>query len=222
MKKFILTVFLCFALCLGISSPLATTFADEIASVTVLVPTAIYSEADIKSEILVEKVDTGTKLTLDNTSEQNSDMFYRVYIYGIAPNASENDVGYVLRAQTLDSTITSPLKTLDDNATIKNDDTKTYSYDVNTKKYIEENIVLKKGTPVQVLDGYDKNKDFTYIAFYDSNNNIVRFYVETSNLRVPGINWSVIVAISTLITCATILAIIFGIKGRKKKKERTK
>ena len=215
MKKFILTTFLCFALCLGISVPLNVAFADEIVSVKVLTPTAIYSEADLKSEILVTSVDVGTILTLDNTSEQNSEMFYRVYVYGIVADATQSDVGYVLRAHTLDSTVVSPPRTLDDNAIIKNDNTKIYTYDVNTDSFIETNIVLNKDTPVQVLD---TKQNFTYIAFYDQNGEIVRYYVETSNLHIPGINWSIIVAISTLITCVTILAIIFGIKGRKKKK----
>lgn len=225
MKKIILTVFLCAMAVLGVFSRnvLNLSYADDIASVTVLTPTPLYKQASIKSDLYTSNLPVGTVLTLDNTSPQNDETFYRVLVYGVADGASQDDVGYVLRAHTLDSTITSPSRTLDDNGKIKNDNTPVYERvqvpETNNYVYNKvENIILSKDTPIQVLDGYDKNKEYTYIAFYGESGDIVRYYVETSNLSVPGINWSIIVAISTLITCVTILAIIFGIKGRKKKK----
>ena len=204
--------------------PAEVSYADEILSVTVLTPTPLYKEASIKSEIIFASLEVNTVLTLDNSYQQNDQMFYRVLVSGIIEGANENDVGYVLRAHTLDSTITSPERALDDNGKIKYDNTVVYTRTLalESDEYVYtkiDNIVLNKDTPIEVLDGYDKNKPYTYIAFYGENGDIVRYYVETKNLSVPGINWSIIVAISTLITCVTILTIILGIKGKKKKKE---
>ncbi len=226
-------ILICFLLLVTFVSPSYNTmaFADTVKQVTVVLPTPIYKQPSIKSEFytyqtlengeMVTKdimLSEGTVLTLDTSTAQTDPTFYKIIIYGIVENVTENETGYVLKAHTLDSSVSSPEKTLDDNATIKNDNTMVYSYDVSQDKYTETGIVLNKDTPVRVLDGYDTNKQYTYISFYGENNEILMYYVETANLNVPGINWSIIVAISTLITCLAILSIILRIKGRKKKK----
>ena len=226
MKKIALFCLFCMIAVLALCPQIKlVSFADEndIESVTVLTPTAIYKEASLKSEIYIDNVAANTVLKLDNSSPQTDEMFYKVFVFGVVENTTQSDTGYVLKAHTLDSTITSPSRTLDENGKINNDATPVYEKILvqSTNEYVYQkvdNILLKKDTPISVLDGYEKSRPYTYIAFYGENGDIVRYYVETKNLSVPGINWSIIVAISTLVTCLTILSIIFGIKGRKKKK----
>ncbi len=189
-------------------------FASDVPTkVKTIIETNLYSDANIKSDI-IKKLDVGIVLNVDK--EFLDDMFYKVSLYKIIEEASENDIAYVLKSHTLDSTINSPEKKLDYNAQIKNDNSVLYTYDTNSKTYIETNITLNKDTKVRILDGYDKNKEFTCISYQNKDGDIVSYYIKTENLKVNGINYSVIVAISTLITCAIIISIVFGIKGRKK------
>ncbi len=195
----------------------ASSFAfasKEPSLVKTTIETNLYAQPSLKSTI-VKKLDVGIVLTVD--TEFLDDMFYKVSSYQIIEGASETDFAYVLKAHTLDNQINSPEKSLDYNATIKNDDSFLYTYDTNTKTYTKTNISLKKDTKVRILDGYDKNKEYTYISYQNESGEILSYYIETENLKVNGINYSVIVAISTLITCVIIISIVFGIKGRKKK-----
>ena len=178
------------------------------------IETNLYAQPSLKSTI-VKKLDVGIVLTVD--TEFLDDMFYKVSSYQIIEGASENDYSYVLKSHTLDNKISSPEKELDYNAQVKNDNSFLYTYDTNTKTYTKTNISLKKNTKVRILDGYDKNKEYTYISYQNESGEILSYYIETENLKVSGINYSVIVAISTLFTCVVIISIVFGIKGRKKK-----
>ena len=79
---------------------------------------------------------------------------------------------------------------------------------------------MNKDTKVRILDGYNKKKEFTYISFYDSNDDIVSYYIKTSDLSVNGVNYSLIIGIISLISCISVILIVFGIKGKKKKKRK--
>ncbi len=217
MKKFIL--FLCFILSVfaifEFNNSSYFAFANkEPLQIKTIIETNLYNEPNIKSTIL-KKLDIGIVLTVD--TEFLDDMFYKISLYKIMEDASKTDYAYVLKAHTLDNKINSPEKNLDYNALVKNDNSILYTFDTNTDSYNQTNIILKKDTKVRILDGYDKNKEYTYISYQDENGEILSYYIKTINLKVNGINYSVIVAISTLITCAIIISIVFGIKGRKKK-----
>ncbi len=159
----------------------------------------------------------GTQLRVDTTFADT--MFYKVYTFNVYVGAGETDFAYVLISQTLDATITSPTQRLDTNATIKNDNVPVYRYYENDNSYSQTEINLKKDTKVRVLDGYDSSKKYTYISYQNENGTINYGYVLTSDLAVEGINYSIIVAISILIVCISLLLIIFGLKGKKKKKK---
>lgn len=177
--------------------------------------TNIYEQANIKSNI-IKQLETGVVLNVD--TEFLNDTFYKISIYNIVENSQETDFGYVMKAHCLDASINSPQKQLDYNAKIKNDNAYVFAYDQITNSYNKINISLNKNTKIKILDGYDKNKTYTYISFYNEDDDIVSYYVKTTDISVDGINYSVIVAISTLITCAVIISIVFGLKGKKRKK----
>lgn len=234
MKKSIVSLILIlFALCLPLNFGSENVFAINTPnSVTVIANTYIYKDHDIKSEMFTKIVGsgesqteeyvvlkTGTVLNVDNSSPEDYKLFYTVFIFGIIDGATETDVGYVLKAHTLDSSISSPEKRLDTNATIKNDNVILYTYDQITKTYKNTDITLKSNTGVRILDGYDKKKEYTYISYQNDDGEILSYYIKTSDLSVKGVNYSVIIAISTLVTCVAILGIVFGIWGKKKKKK---
>lgn len=205
-----------------------TTFASSNipSQVTVTLQTPVYKQAKLTSEVYTNQdtiiyLSVGTTLNVDTSFTDG--MFYKVDIYNIISNAVDGDFGYVLKSQTLDSTVKSPAKKLVANAKVKNDNSKIYTYDYAEDKYNPvTDIVLNKGTDVRILDGYDKNKTYTFISFVNQDNEIVSYYIETTNLEVSGVSYTVIVAIIILISCAGIVGAIFGVKLKKSKKKATK
>lgn len=207
---------ICSLLFLGSNFASSFAYATNIPSqIKTTLTTNIYEQANIKSNI-IKQLETGVVLNVD-TAFLN-DTFYKISIYNIVENSQETDFGYVMKAHCLDASINSPQKQLDYNAKIKNDNAYVFEYDQITNSYNKVNISLNKNTKIKILDGYDKNKTYTYISFYNEDDDIVSYYVKTTDISVDGINYSVIVAISTLITCAVIISIVFGLKGKKRKK----
>ena len=186
--------------------------------------TYIYSQADLKSEIIKDSngnyimLKQGTMLTIDTTFFDSNSMFYKFCLKDIIDGKTSEDIGYVLIAHTVDYSKQSLHKRLDSNATIKNDNSQIFEKDTTEDgKYNKVDIILNKGTKVKILDGYDKNKQYTYISFYDNNNNIVSYYIQTKDLSVSGVNYSLIIGIMSLVTCVSIILILLGVKGKKKK-----
>jgi hypothetical protein len=222
-KYFFSYIVLIFCLLLPISGKgfvMATSDIPE--KVVVSQSTYIYKDADIKGEIL--KDDTGKYITLKQSTTLIIDitffdsMFYKFCLENIIDGKTSDDYGFVLIAHTVDYDKQSPQKKLDSNASVKNDNSEIFTKDTTENdKYTKTDIVLKKGTKVKILDGYNKDKQYTYISFYDENNNIVSYYIQTKDLAVSGVNYSLIVGIMSLITCVSIILILFGIKGKKKK-----
>lgn len=207
---------ICSLLFLGSNFASSFAYATNIPSqIKTTLTTNIYEQANIKSNI-IKQLETGVVLNVDTAFLNNA--FYKISIYNIVENSQETDFGYVMKAHCLDASINSPQKQLDYNAKIKNDNAYVFEYDQITNSYNKVNISLNKNTKIKILDGYDKNKTYTYISFYNEDDDIVSYYVKTTDISVDGINYSVIVAISTLITCAVIISIVFGLKGKKRKK----
>ena len=207
---------ICSLLFLGSNFASSFAYATNIPSqIKTTLTTNIYEQANIKSNI-IKQLETGVVLNVDTAFLNNT--FYKISIYNIVENSQETDFGYVMKAHCLDASINSPQKQLDYNAKIKNDNAYVFEYDQITNSYNKVNISLNKNTKIKILDGYDKNKTYTYISFYNEDDDIVSYYVKTTDISVDGINYSVIVAISTLRTCAVIISIVFGLKGKKRKK----
>ena len=178
--------------------------------------TIVYKEPSITSDILIEKCVYGTIFDVVSDDAIDYKLFYKVSVVGLVEDQTIT-VGYVLKSHTLDSTISSPTKALDDNATIKTDNA--VVYELVDQQYVATQKTLAKDTKIRVLDGYDSSKEYTHISFAE-NDTIVLYYVKTADVQVYGVNYSLIVAIMTLITCACALSIVFGIKAKKKKKKK--
>ena len=196
-------------------------YASNIPSkVKTLTKTPVYSEASILSDFVKDNNDSDVYLeenvVLNVYTNFADTKFYKVSLYQVVDGKGQDDFGYVLISQTLDTSIMSPTAKLDTNAKIKNDDA--VLYDLQNETYTPNGKTLKKDTKVRILDGYDKNKEFTYISYQTDNGDIFYSYIKTIDLYVEGINYSVIVAVSTLVACISVLLIVFGFKGKKKKK----
>lgn len=232
MKKFLMKLCLILILCVSIFPNLAQgVFCARPNKINVALMTYVYSEVYVDGELqkptltnpIIQvdgkdfKLKVGTKLNVDTNF--SDDMFYRVCLLNIIPEKTLNDYGFVLISQTMKADASSPKKKLDFNAKIKNDNSIIYTKN-NLGEFVETGKTLNKDTKVRILDGYNKKKEFTYISFYDSNDDIVSYYIKTSDLSVNGVNYSLIIGIISLISCISVILIVFGIKGKKKKKRK--
>ena len=101
------------------------------------------------------------------------------------------------------------------NATIRHDDTRVFNLD-----YSQSNI-LDSGTRVFIYGGYDDRNEYTAIQFVDGNGTLIHGFVQTSNINPDGVSSLLIVGISIIVACVTIiLSIIFIKKSRSNKKSK--
>ena len=188
----------------------------------VTLETPLYESPNINASLIKENDETiylsvGTVLNVDQDFSDKT--FYKVKIYNIVQTANQNDTAYILIAHTLDNEYKSLQKRLDYNAVVKTDNAKIYKLNPNTNNYEETNITLSKDKKIRILDnGYEKNKEYTYISFYSNDNQIVSYYIKTADIHADGISYTIIAACLTLFACASIVLILLGIKGKKKKK----
>lgn len=232
MKKFLIKACLIFILCVSIIPCLIQgVYCARPNKVKVVLSTYIYSEVYIDDElqkptltnpiIQVDGKDFKLKVNdeLNVDTDFSDDMFYRVNLLNLVPGKTASDFGFVLISQTIDANNSSPVKKLDFNAKIKNDNSVIYTKN-NAGEFVKTEGTLNKNTEVRILDGYNKKKEFTYISYYDNNNNIISNYIKTTDLSVSGVNYSLIIGILSLISCISAILIVFGIKGKKRKKSK--
>ena len=216
MKKFVFIFLLTLMLIVPTTSLTSFFASDEPTQVRVVAnQTMVYKEPSITSPVLLTNCEYG--MVFDVVADDSIDykLFYQVSVVGKVEDETIK-VGYILKAHALDCEISSPTKSLDDNAIIRSDNT--VVYELVDNQYVQTTKTLAKDTKIRVLDGYDKSKEYTFISFVE-NQVIVSYYVKTVDIEVHGINYSLIVAIMTLITCACALSIVFGIKAKKKKRK---
>lgn len=104
------------------------------------------------------------------------------------------------------------------NATIRYNETQVFNLD-----YSQSNITLSSGTRVFIYGGYDDRNEYTQIQFVDENGNLFHGYVQTSNINPDGVSSLLIVGISIIVACVTIiLSIIFIKKSKANKSTKTK
>lgn len=125
------------------------------------------------------------------------------------------DSAYVLKSQVVDANANSPQKKLDANATIAKQGN-VYVLNENTYEQTEE--ILKEGTKVKILSGYDREKEYTQIQYQLEDGDIVTAYIKTECLKTSGISRTLIGAILIIITTISLVFIIFGVGGKRKKK----
>lgn len=172
---------------------------------------ADYNLDDENLDILCE-VKYGTKLKLLSESILGEDGFnyYNVQI----SDGQTNLNGYVLCSNVLNINISSPNKELDSNGEL-NKKAKVYTYENQT--YKETGVELASGQKIKILDGYNKSLEFTRIQYADEDGQILTAYVKTEDIKTSGISRSTIGAIIIIVTTVSLVLVIFGIKGKKKK-----
>lgn len=134
--------------------------------------------------------------------------------YKVEISVNEYTFGYVFKSQVADVNIKSPQKRLDSNAKITTD---CKVYNLNGNNYEETTETLKVGTQVKILSGYKKTEEFTQIQYQNQDGEIVTAYIKTTALKTSGISRTLIGTILIIITTASLVLIIFGVKGKKGK-----
>jgi hypothetical protein len=220
------TLMLFISICLGLnfSGPMVLANTTVPPKVNVVLETAVYKTPTLNAEKYTTVVNQTEKTfilsvgtTLNTDTSFVDAMFYKVCVYNIIDQATENEYGYVLIAHSLDSTHKSPERDLDENANIKSEKAFLYELDINQQQYEITESYLTKNTKIQILDGYNKNKEFHYIAFKNEQGVKIYGYVKTADINVNGVNYSLIVAIFTLVACVGILGAVAGVKYKKSK-----
>lgn len=130
-----------------------------------------------------------------------------------------NIVGYVLSSTVVKSDNVELKVNFQSNAKLN---AICFVYDIfgnsyNHMTYNGENIQLDKDTPIKLLNGYDKNSEYTQVSF-EFDNKIITGYVKTANVKIGGFNYYFLIAIFLLfIIFSTVIPIV--VKNWKKKKK---
>lgn len=183
--------------------PVGVVFADDsfpFEARVIYNSASVYSTKDIfsLSQTELESVTLKT-FSLHDVVEINGEEneFYTMDI--------EGQVGYILKTLVINNNEKSPVKVLETNAEI--------AIDCDLYKTTDDLTPirrLEKGVKVRILDGFDNKKEFTQISFQE-NGTIYTFYVKTSVLKVKGVNYTAIVAVTTILAGISIALIIIKI-----------
>ncbi len=76
-------------------------------------------------------------------------------------------------------------------------------------------VVLQAGERVRIYKGYDDKEEYTQIQFVDENGELIHGFVKTSNLKPDGVSSLLIIGISIIAACVTIILSIIFIKKKK-------
>lgn len=208
MKKFIILVML---VCLTFICGKNVAFADGDKYVKAIYSTVcIFDGTDINTSNLIAEVQYGTKLKLvQENSVLGQDGFNYYNIYWLDGN------GFVLCSQVLSTEWSSPQKELDSNASLKKD---TYIYVQKNGEYEKTEIFIKQTQKIRIIDGYDSAKVYTKIQYKDIDGDLTYGYILTEDIQVSPISRIAIGAVIIVVTTISLVLVLFGIKGKKKKK----
>lgn len=177
----------------------------------------IYSDTNINEDFNLDGVEDiicsinyGIKLELKNENIIIGNDGFNYYCVKV----NEQD-GYVFCSQVLPSNYKSPIKDLDGNATLKS---AAEVYVLENSVYNKTETILPKNQKIKILDGYNNNSQYTRIQYKDQEGQILTAYIKTETMKVSGISRSTIGAIIIVFTTVSLVLVVFGIKGKNKKK----
>lgn len=198
-----------------------------------------YAENNIYVKVLYSEINVylDTNFTDDyNKDGENLDIVY-TFLYGsIIKVVEENQIigqdgykyykveyesngqkkmGYVLCSQVLNINYSSPAKELDYNAMV-NKEAKLFT--LKNEQYIENGISLKINQKIKIINGYNSTKKYTQIQYKAESGDILTAFVLTSDIKVGGISKGTIGAIIIVVSIISLSLIVFGVKGKKKRK----
>ena len=160
----------------------------------------IYSTTEIFSLSQTELEDVTLRtLSLHEVVNINGESgdFYTLEIDG--------QTGYILKTLVINNNEKSPVKVLETNAEIA------ATCDLyKTTDDLTPIRSLEKGVKVRILNGFDNKREFTQISFQE-NGTIYTYYVKTSALKVKGVNYTTIIAVTTILAGISIALIIIKI-----------
>ena len=209
MKKLLLL--LCALICLSFPN-ISVVRADELPqSVRVItVSTRIYNLPSLSNPMLNGEEEV--RAQHDDVFNVLSMIVEENTFYEIEFNESS---AYILKAHVLDTKVNSSNVKLDFNATLIED---VSVYELVEDSYNKVDITLLKGTRIKLLDGLDTSKEYTRASF-EIDEQTLTYYMPTSSNKADGMSATGITAIALIITCTSLLIILFGFKGDKKKKK---
>lgn len=220
MKKIFIVLVL---LCLTFNVNAFSVFADEESKVKVIYSTInIFADCNVNVDFnsdgesldIICTATYGETLTLLNLEQINGQDGYK-YFYVNKVSGKNNLSGYVLCSNVILGNVSSPIKQLDVNAKTNNE-AKVYTF--NGSEYIETDGIIPKGQGIKILQGYNRGSEYTYIQYKLENQEIVCAYIKTADILVSGISKTTIGAIVIIITTISLVLLVFGLKGRRKRK----
>lgn len=202
MKKMV--VFLSIILALMLYIPVENVFATNPVIQIIMNSTNLYESPDLNSEIITI-IPHKTKLEVLDTITNNSYTFYKVEF--------NYNQGYIFANHA--TTNESPKRYLDYNGYVKSNEAELFALVENSYNTIKTK--LKKDHQIRILDGYDSKKEFTLIS-YEIDDTIYTHYIKTADIHANGVNKSIIISISLIISCVSIILVLFGSNLKKKRK----
>ncbi len=211
MKKFIVLIVI-IIFCLFQTPNIA--FAEETNKVKIIYSNAnIYALPDSNSEV-IEEYSYGKTLILFSTNIiVGTD---KLNYYNVVLDETTSNVGYILCSHVILKVNDSPNKILETNGTINKD---SEIYVLNQSDIIGTEKVIPSGTKIKVISEYNKSKEFTLIQYTEQDGSIASVYIKTSDIDVGGVPTGTISAIIIIIATVSLILILFGIKGKKKKRK---
>lgn len=172
----------------------------------------VYSQPYFEQANIITELEYGTKLKLKSSSQEVGQDGYNYFLVEI--NFEEFTEGYVLCSQVLDESLSSPVKDLDHNATLKKN---AEEYNALGEGFVKTGKTLNAGEKIKILDGYNSNQKFTRIQYKAESGDIVTAYILTETIKTSGISRTTIGAIIIIVSTISLVLVLFGVKGRKKK-----
>lgn len=212
MKK-IIFILLCFCF-ISLTSPLSC-LAQDANYVKVIYSLAnVYADADINVDYNDDEISDviyqaayGEELKLQSLDAITGDDGLKYYSVELT-----DGVGYVLCSNVLNVKFSSPQKDLDANARLAKD---AELYLLENAEYRQTGKLLSANEQIKLLE---QGPNFTKIQYKDADGSILTVYVKTENIKQEGISRGTIGAIIIVVTTISIVLVVFGIKGKNKKK----
>ena len=170
----------------------------------------VFSKAEAKEENVIDEYKYGTEFLVLESNVQGLDYSY----YKIRLTEHENiSEGFIPISQVMDTSIFTPKKELETNAKISNN---AIVYALKGEEYVETNTILKSGTKIRLISGYDDAVKYSKIQYVNEKGEIISAYIKTNNIEVSHISRVLIGVIIITVTSVSIILILFGVKkGRK-------
>jgi len=171
----------------------------------------------IDEPVILQKLKVNNRITIYSTASIN---YGNIEYYII--DLDDGDYGYINKNDLTYLSEVVNYEIIHPNATIR-----TFDNSLSIPVYIDADInslVIAQadiGTRIKIID-YNESTDFTYIKFYDKDQNLIEGYIKTNNINTDNITKSqstalilIAVSIILIITIAVVVKIIYKKNNKK-------